>query len=314
MHRAILGRLRAEVPVVAAPPLPARLMLTPFMPMRAAPALVALAFLAQAAAAAAQVVVAPTTVFMTDREPAATFLVSNQSGEPQEITVDFRFGFPVSDSLGGMRMEWEDEEAAARYGFDDWLHAFPRQFIVLPGQRQTVRMMARPPRDLPERVYWTRVVTTSNPRSARPEEEHRTTGTDTARAGGENVIYRLQQVTTAMFRSGAARTGLALGEPRTAMENGALVVRIPLERTGESPYLGTASLVLRDHRGTVVLEERAPLSVYFRIVHRFTLDRSELPAGAYTAHLQLVPERGDVPRQHGMSSPPITRRFEVTLP
>ncbi len=114
-----------------------------------------------AQSAAAQVMIAPTMIYMDVREPFETFTVINQSDAPQEVSLEFEFGYPTSDEAGNRVFEFGDSIAAESYSLNEWIRAFPRQFILEPGNRQVVRLMVRAPSTLPEAVYWTRLATRS---------------------------------------------------------------------------------------------------------------------------------------------------------
>ncbi|MGB9591584.1 MAG: hypothetical protein ACPL1K_03610, partial [Candidatus Kryptoniota bacterium] len=111
----------------------------------------------------AQVIVAPTILYMSDKDRFGTFIVMNRSTTPQEISIYFKFGYPSSDSLGNLFMQYGDSAAAQKYSCANWVRGFPRQFIINPGQQQIVRLTVTPPPDLPDGMYWTRLVTRSSP-------------------------------------------------------------------------------------------------------------------------------------------------------
>jgi len=124
-------------------------------------------------AADAQVVVAPTVVFLSDQSPFGTFLVMNRSDVPQEIGISFKFGYPVFDSLGGVSMVYDDTLMAHEHSCLDWLKGFPQKFVLNPGQEQVVRLLGMGPANAADGEYWTRLVTSSTPRrdwSTRPAQ------------------------------------------------------------------------------------------------------------------------------------------------
>ncbi len=61
-----------------------------------------------AGSADAQILVAPIQLFTGARSPMNTFYVYNQSQQPQEVSISFRFGYPVSSENGDIRMVYGD--------------------------------------------------------------------------------------------------------------------------------------------------------------------------------------------------------------
>lgn len=256
--------------------------------------------------AAAQVMVAPPLVFMSDDDRFGTFMVSNQSTTPQEITIDFRFGYPATTQDGGRYMEYADSAAEARYSITSWLRAFPRRFVLAPGARQLVRFTIRPPADLEDGVYWTRLSTASTP-VAPP--------VDTAAADGVStrVVFRLEQITTVLYSAGEVEA--AVEATPLAVAAGADSVRIEtrVRRTGSAPFLGRAALRLLDASGAIVFEDEQLLSIYFDELLHFSLSSAGLAPGSYTAELALDGTRPDVPQDRGYPADPVLLRTGFTL-
>ncbi|HSL71611.1 MAG TPA: hypothetical protein VK864_15295, partial [Longimicrobiales bacterium] len=190
----------------------------------------------------AQVLVAPTTLVLSPQNQFGTYMVTNRTDVTQEVTVDFRFGFPASDSSGNLFMQYEDSAAAARYSMAKWAKAYPRAFLLPPGQQQVVRLTVRPPAGIDAGTYWSRIVTTSTPQTPPP---------DTAANGvATRLVFRLEQVTTVLYRHGLATTGVALEQVRAEPRSeGAVQVFANLRRQGNSPVLGTATLRILDAHG-----------------------------------------------------------------
>lgn len=257
------------------------------------------------ARAAAQVVVAPPVITVVEPERFGTFTVENRSAVPQEVTVEFRFGYPVSDSAGNLRMVYDDSAEAARSSVMPWVRAFPRRTLLPPGQQQLVRLTLRPPEGLANGVYWTRLVVTSVPESA---------PVDTAPGGiTTQITFRLQQITTVLYRRGDARTGIEVGPVAVQDDSTAWQLLVPLTRTGAAPFLGTIKLRIEDSRGAVVQEATEVASVYFSLVKRFALPRSRVTPGTYTAEVTAVAVRPDVAPEALFPMAPVVFRTPFTV-
>src|SRR5919109_1983937 len=79
----------------------------------------------------AQVVISPPVITLVEPERFGSFTVENRSTVAQEVTVEFRFGYPTSDSAGDLRMIYDDSATAARSSIVPWVRAFPRR-VLLP--------------------------------------------------------------------------------------------------------------------------------------------------------------------------------------
>lgn len=250
-----------------------------------------------AAPAAAQTLVAPTVMTLSDRERFGTFLVDNRSGEPQEVTISFKFGYSASDADGHRYFVYDDSAAAASFGVHGQIRAFPRRFVLAPGERQIVRMSARPSPDAPDGVYWARIVTASQPQS--------TTAEATVQEGvSTQVVFRLEQVTTLLYQKGEVGTGLAPAPLEAQMGTDSLTVLLPLRRTGNAPFYGRARLrvvpQVTDPRAgpPPALTDELLFEVFFDRVIRFDVPLDDLPGGHYRVVVAVDSERPDIPREH----------------
>jgi P pilus assembly chaperone PapD len=261
-----------------------------------------------APAVQAQVSVAPVAVFMDRSEPFGTFFVSNQSGEAQEVSVGTRFGYPASDSLGRVTMRYGDSTAAERYSIGPSLRVFPEQFVLPPGERQIVRLTARPSPDREDGYYWTRLVTTATPQGAFEDT--------TAEEGIEaRVQFRLRQVTAVLYKKGDPRTAVNIEQIEAAADSGRVAVTARIERGGNAPFLGRARLRIYDEGGTLVKERTRSLAAYFDLKRRFELPLPEeaTAPGRYSAELRLSSERSDVPPAYRTTTDPVEASTAFTV-
>lgn len=254
----------------------------------------------------AQVSISPPIVMLGESERVSDFLVRNQSGVTQEVTIDFRFGYMRSDSAGNLSMRYDDSAAAIRHSMATWLRAFPRRFLLQPESQQVVRLMARPPRTVQDGVYWTRLITASTPQSP---------PVDSASGGVRaQIIIRLEQVTTVLYRRGSVTTGIEAGSLKVETDSSNLNLLLPLRRTGSAPFFGSVSLRLRDERGASVHDVRNPVAVYFDLLHRISVPRATLPSGNYSAEVRIENEGGDVAKDKLPPATPIALNTKFAVP
>jgi len=264
-----------------------------------------LCLLGSVSVAHAQVSVAPVALFMDDTNRFGTFYVSNQTGQPQEVELGFQFGYPDSDSLGNVFMQYADSVAAEQYSIASYLRSFPRQFVLAPGESQVVRLTARLPQSQPEGYYWTRLITTSTPQAS---------FVDTTTTGVQaQIVFRVQQVTAILYKRGNPATSIALRDMAAQADTGFVFVSAYLDRGAEAPFLGRATIQLKDEEGQLVQEYQESVSAYFSVWRRFGIEVPDDLKGSFTATLTLSSERSDVPAEYQTIIRPITETVQFNI-
>ncbi|MEX0684728.1 MAG: hypothetical protein WD267_07355 [Balneolales bacterium] len=254
----------------------------------------------------AQVTISPTTLFIDDQSRFGTFLVMNNSGEPQEVSLSFVFGYLGTDDTGSTVMQYDDEKAASQYSIADWIRGFPRNFILQPGQRQTIRLTVRPPGDLPDGLYWTRIKTTSNPQVA-------DVGDVSAEQISAQINFRFEQVISGFYKKGNITTGVGFEELSVEKNGNMASVLAKLNRSGNSPFLGSVQLLVTDSAGKTLTEKRSSTTLYFDGLKRFDFNISEWPEGEYTAELKFESRRSDIPQTDLIQINPVSKKVKFTI-
>lgn len=230
----------------------------------------------------------------------------NSSDQAQEVSLEFLFGYPASDESGNTVMRYGDDAAAELYSISDWIRGFPRNFTLDPGQRQTVRLTVRPPSDIPDGMYWTRIKTTSNPLS--PD-----VGQQAVEGVSAQITFNFEQVTSGFYKNGNVNTGV-LFEDITVVQNGDRAsVMASMERTGNAPFLGSMLLTVQDTDGNTLAEHRSSTTLYFDGVKRMDFDTGDLPAGEYTAEMRFISQRSDIPSRDLVQIEPVSEQVHFTV-
>jgi hypothetical protein len=251
------------------------------------------------------VLVAPHAVFIDSRTRTGQVYLINTGSSAEEVSVETRFGYPATDSLGNIYVRLIDEPEPGAPSAAGWLRAFPRRVVVQPGERQVVRLLAQPPAGLAEGEYWSRLIVTS--RGAQVAMQ----GNDSVmRAGVSLVVSTIISVT---YRHGRVETGLRLDEFHAEDAGDSLVAWVGLTRQGNAAYLGTTWIRLRDAEGRVVQEWETPTAVYYGLRRRFAFALDSLPPGAYTAHLEMTTVRSDLPPTNILPAEPIEQAALVEI-
>lgn len=254
----------------------------------------------------AQVAIAPSTVFISDATNVGTLYVSNRSDEPQEVNIEFAFGYPSSDADGNLVMNYQDSAAFELYALNDWIRAFPRSFVLGPRQQQTVRFQVRPRPNIPDGVYWTRVRVLANPQAAEidvPAEEGITT----------RITFRFEQVIAAFYRKGNTNTGLHISRIEARQQDQTLVLLPHLHRTGNAPFVGSMTAKLFNQNGEMVKERQSTTTAYFQEIRRIEMDVSDLPPGTYRAEITFETRRADMSPTDLVQAPPVTETINIQI-
>ena len=275
--------------------------------MRLFAPLIALALSAPSLLAAQGVLVAPHVVFLDHRTRSAAITLYNPGTEPAEVSIATFFGYPVTDSAGEFELatpapDPTQPSAAA------WIEAFPRRIVVQPLQRQTVRILGRPPAGLPDGEYWSRLIITAKGGTIP------VAGADTTQAIQVGLSLEVRTIIPLQYRKGDVKTGVQLEHLRASRLGDSLVIRAQLTRDGNAAFVGTARATLTNAAGAIVAKAAVPLAVYYAIDPRFLMGVRDLPAGQYRLTLELVSERTDIAPESILHTAPARSSIDLVLP
>ena len=65
-------------------------------------------FLLSMSTLSAGVLVAPTSVILSETKRTGRLTIQNPTDKPKEVTIRFSFGIPLSDSLGNVKIDLQD--------------------------------------------------------------------------------------------------------------------------------------------------------------------------------------------------------------
>ncbi|NQV15369.1 hypothetical protein HQ531_07915 [bacterium] len=249
----------------------------------------------------AQVTISPTSLFIDNQRRFETLLIMNSSNTAQEVKLSWEFGYPKTDEAGNIAIIYGDETEAALHSAADWIRGFPKNFILEPGDRQTVRITVKAPRDLGDGTYWSRLKTTSSAISP-------PVGSNEAGGITAQINFKFNQVTSIFYKNGQLSTGLQITSIRSVVEDQMIRVFADYTKSGNSPFLGTMLAKVFDDDGQMVKEEKIFISVYYDGLRRLDLDASDLPAGAYDVEVSFFTGRSDIPDSNIVPAPMVSAR------
>lgn len=253
------------------------------------------------------ILVAPQSVVLSSRDRTGTVELYNPSSRASEITIRAVYGHPTTTPDGDLTLaivEQPDSTEPSAAGFVD---AFPRRLVLQPNQRQTVRLLARPPVGLAEGEYWARLVIAARDAEA-PAAPTDSSGVSVG------LTLEVRTIIAVNYRNGAQRTGVQLGELSATASGDSLVVRAPMQRTGTAAWIGLTSVKLLNATGAVVASQTMQTAVYQSISPRFSFDRRGLAPGQYRIAVDMTTDRPDVTQSTLLRAPPQHAETTVTIP
>jgi len=214
----------------------------------------------------ANVLVSPTVVFITDKNPTGRITLLNRGNTPQEVSVYFSFGLPVSDSLGNISVAFQDSAVTDPRSCLEWVRAFPKRVIINPDESQIVRLMMRPPDNLPDGEYWARIMVRSQNATV-----------EVPVAGEQDGIKTQLNMITEMaimlkYRTGDLISDVELHNVSAVLKDSSVEVMIDLENRGNVSYMGMLETRLLDSDNKEISSNLRKLAVYRHLKRRIDLE------------------------------------------
>ncbi len=271
-------------------------------------ALVAALGLGAASLPAQGVMVAPHAVYIDHRVRSGSVLLYNPGTEPVEVTISTLFGYPTTDSTGAIVLRTVDAPDSTLPSALAWIQAFPRRLTVAPLERQTVRLLARPPAGLADGEYWVRLMI------AAKAGQIPIVGVSDTTAIQVGLTLEVRTVIGIAYRKGPVTTRVALSNVRAQLLGDTLVTRSRLVRSGNAAFVGTVRGTVVDSTGATRASFASPLGVYFTMEPRIASVIGKLPRGRYWLRYEVVAEREDLDPSVVLSAPPARDSVRLVVP
>jgi hypothetical protein len=249
------------------------------------------------------ILVAPHAVFMDHRSRTGQVFLVNTGDTPEEVSIELKYGYPATDSTGTVFIKLIDQPDSTEPSAAAWVKAYPRRAVLAPGQRQVVRLLARPPAGLPDGEYWSRIIATSR-------------GSKVAVIGGDSAVsaglsLELRTIISLSYRKGAVHTGVSVTDLRATRHADSLEVWFGAERQGNAAFLGTLTYELLGEDGKARDQWDTPVAVYHPLSRRYVFPLDSVPAGRYTLRMRLTTARSDLDQRNILPAEPVTRSVDV---
>ncbi len=207
----------------------------------------------------ASVSVTPMAVYIDHRTRSGEIILFNPGSRTEEIRVDFAFGYPRTNASGQVVVPLSDTAPDGEPSAVPWLSAFPQRLRLPPGQRQTLRILARPPSGLEQGEYWARA--RIHAQGGQAPVESRIDGV------GVQIDLNTTVVIAVNYRNGTMTTGVKMEEPDAWMRGDTVFHDVRVERTGNAAFLGRLLIEVLDEEG-ILLEEHEEVLPVYRVMHR----------------------------------------------
>jgi P pilus assembly chaperone PapD len=256
------------------------------------------------------VLVAPHALVIDHRTRSGSLNLYNPGDTPAEVTLSTFFGYPVTDSAGDFELRTVERPEPAMPSAAGWIQAFPKRMLLGPKERQTVRLLARPPARLQDGEYWARLVVAAKGGTVP------VSGVDTSSGITVGLNLEVRTVLPLQYRKGTLATSVRLSGLAGRIEGDSLAVRMRLERQGTAAFIGTVRGTLSDSGGGTVATFTSPVAVYYEIEPRFAapLPGGRLRPGRYLLRTEVTAEREDLAPETILPARPIRDSVEVRLP
>ncbi|OLC05893.1 MAG: hypothetical protein AUH41_13980 [Gemmatimonadetes bacterium 13_1_40CM_66_11] len=263
------------------------------------------------------VMVAPHAVFIDHNQRSGSVLLYNPGTEPVEVTISTIFGYPITDSIG--RIQLDTLMADSTNSALGWIQAFPRRLTVGPRERQTVRLLARPPVGLADGEYWLRL------RIAAQAGSVPITGVADTTAIQVGLKLEVRTIIGVNYRKGPVMTGVSLSNVRAQVVGDSVITRARIERRGNAAFIGMIRETLVDSTGAVRAQRvgdslvtwyQSPIGVYFTMEPRLAsaIPAPGLPRGRYWLRYEVVAEREDLDPKVVLKAPAVRDSVQLIVP
>jgi hypothetical protein len=254
----------------------------------------------------AQISLAPSFVFVDENNGVGNVFVSNNSEKSYEVSVNFVYGYPGSDTLGNMVMNYNDTISSAQFALDPMIRAFPRSFLLKAGEQRTVRVQVVPNQRRKEGFFFTRMKVLAKPQTNDVSDS-------TSQSIGTKINFNFEQITAVFYHKGKVTTGLEIKGLDVQQNQGVLDIRTNLHRTGDAPFLGSLVVKLKDGAGKVVSESQSTAAIYFDLIRHIELKLDNVVPGSYTLELSFETRRNDMLTSDLIQALPIVKKTTVII-
>jgi hypothetical protein len=233
-----------------------------------------------------QVTVAPVTIHLNDANKNGYIVVRNNSNtSPWEVSIEMKFGYTKSDSSGNTFIYFPEKALDTDPSAVKWISFFPRKFILQPLEEQTVRISAKPQKDIKNGEYWGRPIIISH-----AVNEVDTTNKEQISVG---LSVEFHTVIALNYRKGKVNTGIVFSNLTGSYENDKFTLFADFKREGNAAYLGNINTTIKNDKGEIVKENKQEISVYYDLYRKIEIEAPKLLKGQYSVEVEINTNRDE---------------------
>lgn len=234
----------------------------------------------------AQVTVAPVSIHLSDANKNGYLLIRNNSTtSPWEVSIDMKFGYPQSDTAGNTFIFFPENVTDNDPSAVKWVSFFPRKFILQPQEEQTVRIVAKPPKELKDGEFWGRPVVSSQ--SLSPID------TSNNPQIGVGISVQFQTVIALNYRKGKTSTSVSLTSLDAKYDDNKIVLTTGLKRDGSCAYIGNMVVKVFNSNNELIKEQLQEFAVYYTLTKKTEIELPGLAKGQYNIEVELNTNRDE---------------------
>ncbi|MCZ8134525.1 MAG: hypothetical protein O9252_03370, partial [Algoriphagus sp.] len=128
------------------------------------------------------------------------------------------------------------------------------------------------------------------------------------------VNFKFEQVIAAFYKSGNVTTGLEFSKLEAQRKDNAIAVDSYFTVTGNSPFLGSLQVEVKDSFGKVVATHQQTVALYYEGKRAYSIPLPEdVAPGTYQVTLLFKTERSDIPTSDLVQAPSVSKTLSIKL-
>jgi hypothetical protein len=201
----------------------------------------------------------PSAMIVTEATRVGQVTVTNPHETSVLVRVEARYGYPMTDRAGAIRMRYVENPDTVGESAVGFLRFSPHRFRLAPGASKSVRFAVASPRDLASGEYWARVEFLSGSDD----------GIDDAMVDSATVSARetfwSQTFLPVYFRRGSVATGAFINGLSAQLRGDTITVSTSITRRGTAALLGLVTLDVNDADGNLLERVSRELTVFHEL-------------------------------------------------
>jgi hypothetical protein len=254
-----------------------------------------------------QVTIVPQILFLDPDSKSGSIEVINPSNEVREFNITFKFGVNKYDSLGALRLSYDDTVMENQFSILPYLKYFPKNLVIPGRETQTVRFNVV---NLPEntnKTYWARIIVNSEPLTPQIDTS---TYTEPGKIRS-SVILKTQMNGIVAFNHGNVTSVVDLDFYRFYKDSSNSHFLFKYTKGGTSPFLGVMFVKIYDINNNVLLENNLNIAFYEPSTVDFKVSSKQLTTGKLKFEVTVNNNRDNIPEEMWIPFKEIKKTFEV---